>query len=242
MMALLPKATPQPARKADMVASIESRLSGDFLRKLWARLDEIQQLAVREALDTPHRAFDQHQFKAKYGRLPYGFGTATDRARASPLHFFLYAPRRHVTQPTIIPPDLAQRLRAFVPPPPETEMPAVQELPQAVELPRSHPGDKQSFVRMELERRDMERTAQHDLLAVLRLIEEGRVAVSAARDGRPPRRASASPRRSPAATSSTRPRARLPNGSGRSVRSGRSPGRASCRRPSWPSCGDPGWR
>ncbi len=179
MMALLPKATPQPARKADMVALIESRLSGDFLRKLWARLDEIQQLAVREALDTPHPAFDQHQFKAKYGRLPYGFGTATDRARASPLHFFLYAPHRHETRPTIIPPDLAQRLRAFVPPPPEAEMPAVQELPQAVELPRPHPGDKQSFVRMELKRRDMERTAQHDLLAVLRLIEGGRVAVSA---------------------------------------------------------------
>ena len=177
MMALLPKATPQPTLKADMVAEIEGRLSGD-LRKLWARLDETQQLAVREALDTPRAVFDQHRFKAKYGRLPFGFGTATDRPKASPLHFFLYAPRRHDTRPTIVPPDLAERLRAFVPPPPAAEMPAVEEPPEAVEL-FVRPGDKQSFVRLELTRRDMERTAQHDLLAVLRLIEGGRVPVSA---------------------------------------------------------------
>ncbi len=178
MMGLLPKATPLPTRKADMVAAIEDRLSGDFLRKLWDRLDETQRLAVSEALDTPHAVFDRHRFKAKYGKLPAGFGTTTVRAKASPLHFFLYAPQRHLTQPALVPPDLAQRLRAFVPPPPPAEMAAVEEPPHGVEL-YTRPGDKQSLVRMELARRDMERTAQQDLLAVLRLIEGGRVAVSA---------------------------------------------------------------
>ena len=178
MTGLLPKAAPPPTRKADMVAAIEGRLSGDFLRKLWERLDDTQRLAVSEALDTPRAVFDQHRFKAKYGKLPAGFGTTTVRAKASPLHFFLYAPQRHLTQPTLVPPDLAPRLRAFVPPPPPAEMAAVEEPPHGVEL-YTRPGDKQSLVRMELARRDMERTAQQDLLAVLRLIEGGRVAVSA---------------------------------------------------------------
>jgi hypothetical protein len=178
MMALLPIAAPPPTRKADMVAAIESHLAGDRLRKLWEALDEMQQLAVSEALHTSLGVFDRHRFKAKYNGLPVGFGTASKRTTASPLHFFLYAPRRHDTRPTIVPPDLAERLRAFVPPPPAAEMPAVEEPPEAVEL-FVRPGDKQSFVRMELTRRDMERTAQHDLLAVLRLIEGGRVPVSA---------------------------------------------------------------
>ena len=178
MVALLQMAPAPPARKADMVAAIERRLSGDSLGKLWARLDETQQFAVREALDTPYATFDQHRFKAKYGKLPAGFGTHMHRAKASPLHFFLYVPRRHFTQPTLVPPDLAERLRAFVPPPPSAEMVTVEGLPHGVEL-YTRPGDKQSLVRMELTRRDMERTAQQDLLAVLRLIDGGRVAVSA---------------------------------------------------------------
>ncbi len=178
MMGLLPKATPPPTRKTDMVAAIEGRLAGDSPRKLWARLDETQQLAVREALATPQGALDQRRFRAKYGRLPAGFGTSVSRAKASLLHFFLYVPQRHLTQPTLVPPDLAQRLRAFVPPPPPAEMAAVEEPPRGVEL-YTRPDDKQSFVRMKLERRDMERTAQQDLPAVLRLIEGARVAVSA---------------------------------------------------------------
>ena len=178
MVALLSQAGPPPTRKADMVAAIEGRLAGDSLRKLWARLDETQQLAVREALDTPHAVFDEHRFKAKYGKLPAGFDTDIYSAKPSLLHFFLYVPQRHAAQPTLVPPDLAQRLRAFVPPPPPAEMAAVDEPPHGVEL-YTRLGDKQSSVRIELTRRDMERAAPQDLLAVLRLIEGGRVAVSA---------------------------------------------------------------
>ena len=165
-----------------MVAAIERHLSGDSLQRLWARLDETQQLAVSEALDTPHAVFGQHRFKAKYGKLPSGLGTRTKRATASPLHFFLYTAHRYESQPTIIPRDLAQRLRAFVPPPPQVEVAAADELPDTVQRPRSRyvrRGEKQEFDPVRLTRRDMERAAQHDLSAVLRLIDGGRVAVSA---------------------------------------------------------------
>ena len=182
MMALLPIARPCPTRKADIVAAIEGHLAGSLLPKLWEALDETQQLAVSEALHAPLCAFDEHRFKAKYGKLPVGFGTATTRASASPLHFFLYPPHRHATQPTTIPPELERRLRAFVPPPAEAEVAAADELPEAVEQPTARHvrrGEKPSYDRVNLTRRDMERAAQHDLLAVLRLIDGGRVAVSA---------------------------------------------------------------
>ena len=182
LMALLPIAKPFPTRKADMVAAIESHLAGDRLRRLWGALDEMQQLAVSEALHTSLGVFDRHRFKAKYSRLPVGCGTTSTRATASPLHFFLYSPQRYESQPTIIPEELAQRLRPFVPPPPEAEVAAHDDLPEAVELPASRRvrrGEKQTFNREILTRRDMERVAQHDLLAVLRLIDGGRVAVSA---------------------------------------------------------------
>ena len=163
MLALLPNAAPPPRRKAEMIAEIEELLRGDPLRSLWDALDETQQLAVREALDTPDGFFDRQRFRMKYGRLPAGFGAGAALSTATLLHFFLYAPRRHGAEPTFVPLDLAQRLQGFVPPPPEPEVPAADELPEGVPLTR----------------RDMEQSAQHDLLAVLRLVEAGRIAVSA---------------------------------------------------------------
>ena len=181
LMGLLPIDRPLPTRKADMVIAIERHLSGNSLRELWDRLDETQRLAVSEALSAPHSTFHPHPFKAKYGKLPFGFDRDASRRRASLLRLFLYASHRYET-PTIIPPDLAQRLRAFVPPPPETELAAADNLPDTVQQPRFryvHRGREQEFDPVTLTRRDMERAAQHDLFAVLRLVDGGRVAVSA---------------------------------------------------------------
>ena len=163
MLGLLPNAPPPPRRKADMMAATEERLCGDSLRELWDGLDETQQLVVREALDSPYGFFDRHYFEMKYGRVPAGFEDDGGLSTATLLHCFLYAPRRHGAAPTIVPLELGNRLRAFVPPPPAAEVPASDELPEGVPLTR----------------RDMERPGQHDLLAVLRLVEAGRVAVSA---------------------------------------------------------------
>lgn len=52
----LPK--PWPTRKADMVEAISTELLGERILELWHKLDESQQLAVREALFGAERRFD----------------------------------------------------------------------------------------------------------------------------------------------------------------------------------------
>ena len=183
MMSRLSVPKPRPTRKADMVAAVENRLVGESLRRLWDDLDETQRFAVSEALHDPESGFHPKRFKAKYGALPAGFGRL-GTPESSLLRLLLHPADGYGygDAPLGIPSDLAKRLRAFVPPPPEVTLAAEDELPEAVDrrrrgyLPK---GEKPKFDRVELVRRDMESAAPRDLQSVLRLIDRGRVAVSA---------------------------------------------------------------
>ena len=179
-MNTLPVPKPRPTRKADMAKAIEGYLHGSSLRTIWETLGEHQQLAVRETLHGFGGEFDPERFKAKYGKLPKDYEGGSS-SQPSPLNFFLYPKERHRQSPSIVPPDLAKRLKDFVPPPPEPKLSAVEELPDTVQQRRRGycpSGQKFGFEPMELVRRDMKQAAAHDLLAVLRLVEQGRVAVS----------------------------------------------------------------
>ena len=180
LMNTLPVPKPRPTRKADMAKAIEGYLHGSSLRTIWETLGEHQQLAVRETLHGFGGEFDPERFKAKYGKLPKDY-EGSSSSQPSPLYFFLYPKERYRQSPSIVPPDLAKRLKDFVPPPPEPKLSAVEELPDTVQQRRRGycpSGQKFGFEPMELVRRDMEQAAAHDLLAVLRLVEQGRVAVS----------------------------------------------------------------
>ena len=114
LVRLLPNAN-QPSRKAALIAEIERHLAGDLLRELWARLDETQQLAVREALHGATGEFSPQQFRAKYGRLPAGAGVRRyEGAKMSRLSLFLYATDEVGSSSAVIPDDLASRLHEFV--------------------------------------------------------------------------------------------------------------------------------
>lgn len=175
---------PRPTRKADMVAAIARRLSGASLRRLWDDLDELQRLAVGEALHDA-KGYEPERFRAKYGALPAGF----DRPGAPdalPLRLLLHFGGAHTGSTPFIPADLAKSLRGFVPPPPEPTLASGDDLPEAVDRRRRGfvpKGSEPEVDRIEPVRRDMERAAQRDLVAVLRLIDLGRVKVSA-RTGR----------------------------------------------------------
>ena len=178
MQLVLSVPKPRPTRKAEIAKAIDGCLRGESLRTLWGKLNEHQQLAVRETLHGFDGEFNPEQFNAKYGKLPAGCG-GSPSSQSSPIHFFLYPAHRHAQTPSIVPPDLAKRLKDFVPPPPEPKLSPVEELPDAIQQRRRGyvpSGEKPGFDSVELVRRDMEQAAARDLLAVLRLVEQARVA------------------------------------------------------------------
>ena len=178
MLPLLPIPKPYPTRKAEMILAIAGHLSGPRLQALWGRLDETQQLAVRETLHGPERAFDADRFRARYGKLPSGYKSPGYR-KSSLLRLFLYPMDRH-SSPTAIPQDLRKRLLEFVPKPPEATLATIDELPGEIRQERRYvPKGQDKYTSATLLRRDMEQAAAYDLLAVLRLVDQGRVAVSA---------------------------------------------------------------
>ena len=182
MVKLLPVAKTYPTRKADRAAVIMGHLAGDRLREAWEDLDHVQRLAVAESLYDPDRRFRQDRFRAKYGKLPKGLKDVGYR-QSSPLRLFLYPVTRYGATPAVVPVDLAERLRRFVPEPSGVEVRSTTELPAKVQ--RTTRGDVRrggaapsEFV--ELQRHDAEPAALREVLALLRLVQANAVTISTA--------------------------------------------------------------
>lgn len=189
MIKLLKLPNPQPRLKTDMVKAIRGRLTGRSLREVWKRLDKTRKLAVAETIYGFDTHFNADRFRAKYGALPRGFDPA-NAEKVSLLRFFFYPPDGYrYSLPTTIPRDLEKQLREFVPEPEFPTVASLEEAPEFVDRRRTDfvpKGQKPKFDRVPLTRRNMELAAAYDLLAVLRLIDAGRISVS-----RKTRRASA---------------------------------------------------
>ena len=181
MTKLLPIAKPLPTRKADMATAIMGHLAGGRLSDVWEDLDETQRLAVAEALYDLDRRFHQDRFRAKYGKLPKGLNDLGYH-QSSPLRLFLYPLTPRGGAPAVVPVDLAERLRSFVPEPQEVEVASTTELPAMFRQARrgyfsSERG--RPFDPVELQRRDGEQSALREVMTLLRLVDTNAVAVSA---------------------------------------------------------------
>lgn len=176
-LALLPTAE-KPARKPELVAEIARYLEGDALRKLWEQLDETQRTAVSEIVHSLDGLFRAERFQARYGRQP-DWGTRDQwgyNRTPSLLCLFIY-------RDGLMPTELQERLKAFVPEPAAPRLKVTDELPEVFNWREEH-------FDFEARRREvkvkqipvtqsaMERNAPHDLHTVLRLIERGKLAVS----------------------------------------------------------------
>lgn len=174
----------KPARKGDLVALIRGYLEGESLSALWSRLDETQKAAVAEAVHSPTGRFLSNRFRAKYGRLPdwgssrnpVGYMLDFDHRRSpSLLCLFIYH--------DVMPDDLRACLKEFVPAPPPASLKITDEVPEVFNLRKeSFNFDARrkevSVKQIPIERCEMERAAQADLKAVLRLAEAGKIMVS----------------------------------------------------------------
>ena len=165
-----------------MATAVARRFTDASLREHWNGLDGIEQMAVREVLYAPQHGIDWNQFGAKHGALPKSLAES-HHSLPLPLRFFLYRlGDRYTGRTVVVPAEVAQCLLEFVPPPPEAALAVADELPATVERQRYRyvpAGKTQAFDEVGLQQRDMERVASQDLPAILRLIDLGRVAVSA---------------------------------------------------------------
>ncbi|MCY4212039.1 MAG: helicase-associated domain-containing protein [Gammaproteobacteria bacterium] len=173
---------PQPTRKADMVHVVAERMADDaLLRDIWAQLDAPERMAVRETIHGDGK-FNAVRFQAKHGALPNGLGRRTDHWRrvgtASDGLRLLFVPSYRDGPLAFVPADLAARLREFASPPPEAALRTTEELPETVSIPAGY-GERGKTRTLDVTVRHMERAAANDLRAVVRLVSEGAIAVSA---------------------------------------------------------------
>ncbi len=168
-----------PTRKADIIAIIRQHLEDTGrLQELWGELDKLQRAAVSEVVHSPSNDFDSAGFRAKYGGDPdWGkFSRYGEVEKPSLLCLFIYN--------GVMPLDLKGRLKAFVPPPRAVQVNTVEEPPATVpqtwhEYDYQSGKSKQHTVDIPVTRLETEQSAQHDVHAVLRLIDAGKVRVSA---------------------------------------------------------------
>ena len=167
-----------PTRKGDLAAVIIRHLEGERLRTVWQGLDELQRAAVAEVVHSGSTQFLADRFHAKYGRAP-NWGTPDkygDHRSASSLGFFFYGKG-------VMPADLKDRLKAFVPPPTEARIKTLDQLPANYDRPFERWNSKTKTTEkgtepVTLTAHESERVAQRELLSVLRLVDAGKVAVS----------------------------------------------------------------
>lgn len=166
-----------PTRKAEIADVIKNHLAGDGLESIWEELDELQRAAIAEVVHSDSTFFRVERFIAKYGGIPdLGKLDEDDYIdELSPLAFFFYG--------GVMPNDIKERLKAFVPEPEAFKISISNDIPEFCELPYEEWDPKAMTRKVEmltvpLTVHETELTAHHELLSVLRLIDSGKVSVS----------------------------------------------------------------
>ena len=160
-----------PSRKGDMVGAICRTLLGDKLKFHFDRLNEIEKAAVQEAIFSPEGELDPIKFKAKYQQeAPIGRSLGW-RSKGYLVDLFII--NRHV------PDDLGNLLIEFIKKPEKDRIKYVDKLPKTIRL-----DIHEKTVDRDLKVRNTAAAALNNLETVLRLVEGGKIQVSA-KTGRP---------------------------------------------------------
>ncbi len=184
MMEWLPGLHAKPTRKMEVIETIARGLLGGNLPQLWNRLSPLEQSAVAEATHDRDGRFNQNAFQAKYGAIPEFSIKGPHHWKSRPTLVRLFIHPVPWSKP-LIPKDLREKLAAFVPAPAEAEMTSLMEIPDQPPRERGRHFYKKEKVSVykspqaPLEQRLTEQAAFQDLRAVLRLVDQGKIAVSA---------------------------------------------------------------
>lgn len=114
-----------PTRKAEMADYIIGHLKGAGLRSVFESMTELERSAVSEVVHSEYLAHRDKAFRAKYGRSPRLSLARYGKDDVSPLRFFFMG------SDYVMPVDLKERLKAFVPKPCPETIRSVDELPDS---------------------------------------------------------------------------------------------------------------
>lgn len=156
---------PNSGRKDDLVARIAESMLGPAAKAIWSGLDEMQQAAVSEAVHHPAGEYSARRFEATYGSLPaFRIGgkkvSAYDRGGPSALCLFIHY--SDGVRGYLVPADLREHLKNFVPLPKTLSLRSAESLPEEDGL----------IVRL------TEREALQEVMVMLRTIEQEKIQVS----------------------------------------------------------------
>ena len=184
LVSLLPGVTMKAPRKGELIGALERSLLSDGVVQLWKQLGPLDQSAVAEAVHSDDGTFDAGAFHAKYGALPVFEIEAEHRWSKKPTLLSLFI-QPNATSGRSVPNDLREKLRALVPKAAATKLTTLEKIPERP--PRewtSHRFDagKRTTVyephQAPLVQRLTEQPAFQDLRTVLRLVDQGKIAVS----------------------------------------------------------------
>ena len=163
-----------PTRKADLVAWILAPLQDSAcLQELYHHSNALEQAALQEAVHTHDGTFDGFKFKAKYGSVPqthlssWSYNRQKDVGVSTLTLFF--------AKGTMLPPDLQALFTQFVPQPKGVTVQVLDELPE--DLPVHGYGREGETVPLIQHR--TEQAALQDVMAMLQLVDMGKIGVSA---------------------------------------------------------------
>ncbi|OQY50242.1 MAG: hypothetical protein B6240_02025 [Desulfobacteraceae bacterium 4572_87] len=160
-----------PSRKGDMVAVICRTMLSDKLKFHFGRLSDIEKAAVQEAIFSPAGELNLIKFKAKYQQeAPIGQSLGW---RSNGYLVDLFIVNRHV------PDDLGNLLIEFIKKPEKDRIKYADKLPESIRL-----DIHEKTVDRDLNVRNTAAAALNNLETVLRLVEGGKIKVSA-NTGRP---------------------------------------------------------
>jgi hypothetical protein len=166
-----------PTVKSSIVEYIQLHLQGNALRDLWDKCDQIQKAAIAETVhSTTSDRYHKNIFINKYGTSPdWGSSGYWSRSASTVLGLFFYS--------FVMPEDLKQRLKAFVPAPAPTLLESSESIPTTlIEIETSYDRTTQSKkphdVEYPLQMRETEQVARRELITILRLVDLGKVAIS----------------------------------------------------------------
>lgn len=160
----------RPTRKADIIECIKTHLLGELIVRYWQRMDALEQKAVAESVYSWRGTFYGDAFNAKYGELPSSF-TQGYKGKRNCLLFYYKGK---------IPSDLILPLKKLAQRPDEDNLAVTDEKSIVDSYSFQHCEHQDDGEDSELMQcRSMERVAQHDLHAVLRLVDSGKFSISA---------------------------------------------------------------